>query len=68
MLIRYILFFVLIGAFLRFLDSMVKLGSRAAGGGKATDSDPGAMNRTEDRDVSDAEYEILPDGPESPDS
>ncbi len=68
MLLRYILFFVLIGAFLRFLDSMVKLGRRGSDGATSTGSGHGMGGKMEGRDVSDAEYEILPDEPETPES
>ncbi len=68
MLLRYVLFFVLIGAFLRFLDSMVKLGHRGSNAVSPAGSDHGMDGRMEGRDVSDAEYEILPDEPGIPES
>ncbi len=67
-LIRYILFFILIGAFLRFLDRMVKLGWGGPDAGGGSVSGRGERGPMADGDVSDAEYEILPEEPEIPDS
>ena len=68
MLLRYLLFFVLIGAFLRFLDSMVKLGQRGSQADPVPEQDSESGGRRNERDISDAEYELLPEEPASPDS
>jgi hypothetical protein len=64
MLFRYILFFILLTALWRFLNHLVVLGRRHSL--KGPGSGAKAAPRSEDRfrsDISDAEFEILPDSP-----
>lgn len=66
MLLRYILFFILIAVVLRFVNRLVVTGRSMTGirGPNVPETDSDGIHR----DVSDAEFEILPGEPEDPDS
>ena len=64
MLLRYVLFFVLVWAFWRFLDHLIGLGRRSLGRGQPVDGvDPSSQRSRPGWDIADADFEILPEDP-----
>ena len=64
MLLRYVLFFVLVWAFWRFLDHLIDLGRRGLGKDQPVEGvGPSSRRSRPGRDIADADFEILPEDP-----